>query len=50
MSFTDSALEDIIWCGDAKRGNEVILVLTEQGSVYRSTDKGFNWQKLTDTF
>jgi photosystem II stability/assembly factor-like uncharacterized protein len=33
----DSTVKDIMWCGN---NNEVILVLSNLGSVYRSRDKG----------
>ena len=45
ISFMDSTLTDIIWCGE-ENDDDVILVLTENGSVYRSDDKGFNFNKL----
>jgi len=33
----------MMWCGAQ---NEVILVLTMKGSVYRSRDRGSSWKKL----
>lgn len=39
----DSRLTDIMWCGNT---NEVILVQTQQGTIYRSRDKGDSWKKL----
>jgi hypothetical protein len=33
----DAPVNDMLWCGSS---NEVILVLTEKGTVYRSRDKG----------
>lgn len=39
----DSPLLDIMWCGNT---NEVILVQTEKGTVYRSRDRGDSWKKL----
>ena len=33
----DASVKDIMWCG---ANNEVILVLSNKGSVYRSRDKG----------
>lgn len=39
----DSPLQDILWCGTS---NEVILVQTQGGTVYRSRDKGQSWKKL----
>jgi photosystem II stability/assembly factor-like uncharacterized protein len=39
----DSPLSDIMWCGNT---NEVILVQTEKGTIYRSRDRGDSWKKL----
>jgi len=39
----DSPLLDIMWCGPT---NEVILVQSESGTVYRSRDRGDSWKKL----
>ena len=39
----DGPVADMRWCG-AK--NEVILVLTELGTVYRSRDRGGSWKRL----
>lgn len=39
----DGPVGDMMWCGPS---NEVILVLTERGSVYRSRDRGSQWRKL----
>lgn len=39
----DSPLKDIIWCG---KTNDVILVQSEVGTVYRSRDRGDSWKKL----
>ncbi len=41
----DSAVSDIIFCGS---NHEIIFVLTEVNSVYRSSNKGFTWTKLND--
>ena len=43
----DSPVEDIMWCGT---GNEVILVLTAFGTIYRSRDRGGSWKKMQDVF
>ena len=40
---------DINWCGQQGADN-IVLVLTEKGSVYRSQDKGITWQKKTEMF
>lgn len=39
----DSPVSDMLWCGN---NNEVILVLSNKGSVYRSRDRGTTWKKL----
>jgi len=39
----DGPLLDIMWCGST---NEVILVQSEAGTVYRSRDRGDSWKKL----
>jgi Ni/Co efflux regulator RcnB len=33
----DAPIADMMWCGTS---NEVILVLTDAGTVYRSRDRG----------
>lgn len=43
----DSPVEDIMWCGN---GDEVILVLTQYGTIYRSRDRGASWKKMQDVF
>lgn len=35
-----------MWCGN---DNEVILVLSDRGSVFRSRDKGATWKRLQNT-
>ena len=32
-----------MWCGNT---NEVILVQSEKGTIYRSRDRGDSWKKL----
>ena len=39
----DAQVSDMMWCGGQ---NEVILILTEKGTVYRSRDRGSSWKKL----
>ena len=39
----DSPLVDILWCG---KGNDVIFVQTQFGTIYKSKDKGDSWKKL----
>jgi hypothetical protein len=41
----DSETKDLIWCG---AGRDVVLILTETNSLYKSEDKGFTWKKLND--
>jgi len=47
VSNIDSILSDILWCGGSK---EIVLILSDNGSVYKSIDKGFKWTKMTDVF
>jgi hypothetical protein len=47
LSEVDSAVNDVLWCGSSR---DVIFVLTELNSVYKSEDKGFSWTKLNDAF
>ena len=47
LSNLDSILADILWCGGDK---EIVLILSDNGSIYRSTDKGFKWTKMTEIF
>ena len=39
----DSFVRDIMWCGNE---NDVILVLTEKGTLYRSRDRGTSFKRL----
>jgi photosystem II stability/assembly factor-like uncharacterized protein len=39
----DSPLTDIMWCGST---NDVILVQSKEGTIYRSRDRGESWKKL----
>ena len=39
----DSPLSDILWCGNT---NDVILVQSQAGTIYRSRDRGDTWKKL----
>jgi len=39
----DSQLKDLVWCGQLR---DTVLVLTENNSLYKSEDKGFNWRIL----
>ena len=39
----DAAPRDLVWCGTSR---ETVLLLSENNSLYRSDDKGFNWRVL----
>ena len=39
----DGEIDDMMWCG---QNDEVILVKTDDGSIYRSRDRGGNWKRL----
>lgn len=39
----DSTVQDLLWCGGS---NEIILILTQKGTVYRSRDRGLTWKKM----
>ena len=39
----DESLIDILWCGT---NDDVILVQTAAGTIYRSRDRGESWSKL----
>jgi len=39
----DAAPKDLVWCGTSR---ETVLLLTENYSLYRSDDKGYNWRLL----
>jgi hypothetical protein len=39
----DGHVHDILWCGST---DETILVQTDDGTVYRSRDRGANWKRL----
>lgn len=44
FNFLDSPLVDIVWCGEKKN---VLFILTEKNSVYRSVDDGFSGHSLS---
>jgi hypothetical protein len=50
LSFIDSALIDIVWCGMDSDSDDKVLLLSSKGSVYRSDDKGSSWIKLAEVF
>jgi hypothetical protein len=39
----DGEIDNMFWCGAQ---DEVILVKTTDGSIYRSRDRGSNWKRL----
>jgi hypothetical protein len=39
----DSPPKDLVWCGTSR---ETVLLLSENNSLYKSEDKGFNWKIL----
>jgi hypothetical protein len=41
----DSEPKDLIWCGPNR---DIVLIVTEMDSLYKSEDKGFTWKKLND--
>lgn len=46
----DSQLLDVVWCGNNEGNDSTLLVLTSKGTVYRSADRGEDWEKMTDVF
>jgi len=50
LNYLDSPLADIVWCTPMPSNENILLILTESGSIYRSTDDGFTWDKMTDVF
>lgn len=41
VSSIESPLADLTWC--TFENAEILLLLSESGSIYRSSDKGFSW-------
>jgi hypothetical protein len=39
----DGEITNMLWCGNT---DESILVQTDDGSIYRSRDRGSNWKRL----
>ncbi|KAK1940266.1 putative sortilin [Babesia divergens] len=46
ISF-DSAIDDLVWCGN---DHSVVLLKTQSGRLYRSTDGGKQWSEITHLF
>lgn len=42
--YTDSPLKDVKWCGPQKSS---VLALSEKGFIYKSLNKGKDWQKIS---
>lgn len=47
ISPIDSPLNDIMWCGNDHNN---IIVLSDKGTVYHSSDLGRSWDKKRDIF
>ena len=45
QNYLDSPIRDIVWCGEDKN---VVFILTDKSTVYRSYNDGFNNNKLTE--
>ena len=39
----DGQVHDLMWCGN---NDEVVLMHTAEGTVYRSRDRGLSWKRL----
>ena len=39
----DGEVRNILWCGN---NDEIILLLSSDGSIYRSRDRGASWKRL----
>jgi hypothetical protein len=49
-TLLDSPLLDIVWCGNNQGDDYNVLILTNKGTVYRSTDRGNTWETLSQVF
>ena len=43
MYDVEGQVHDVLWCGE---NDEVILMHTDEGAVYRSRDKGESWKQI----
>ena len=43
MYDIDGQVHDILWCGEQ---DEIVLMHTDEGAVYRSRDKGSSWKQI----
>lgn len=41
----DADAKDLVWCGPSR---DIVFILTELNSLYKSEDKGFTWKKMND--
>ena len=39
----DGQVHDMLWCG---QNDEIILVQSSDGTIYRSRDRGLSWKRL----
>lgn len=46
ISF-DSAVDDLVWCGN---DHSIVLLKTQSGRLYRSSDGGKQWSEITHLF
>ena len=50
LSNLDATLLDVIWCGNNSQDSNNVLLLSSKGTVYKSSDKGEKWEKMTEVF
>ncbi len=43
----DAPLLDVIWCGSSSQNDQNVLVLTDKGTIYKSSDRGVQFQRKT---
>ena len=43
MFDIEGQVHDVMWCGD---NDEILLMHTDEGAVYRSRDKGASWKQI----
>ena len=47
FEILDGPIQKVLWCGESTKGNR--LLLTNKGTLYSSSDHGFNWTSLKPT-